>query len=266
MIGKIVTKALFNFRNLGVLIILLGAGMALTEENNTLIGNYTRLIALGVPVGVYAALVAQSLTSKKFQDKVLSREKEKSIKELDSECMSLSHEAKKCLSAAHYPRLKKVMDDRKDIVDSFFKGERGFMKEKIVEQTLNLVISYLKLLANFSKRSKELTNTDVTVIANRVTENNYKLRYTNDPRVAEDIKRAIEMDEKIIIRIKEEKLDLERISAKLNYMESMVNMFKQQILSSIESEDMLEKLETAVNEATALDNVLDERRRNKFSI
>jgi hypothetical protein len=74
------------------------------------------------------------------------------------------------------------------------------------------------------------------------------------------------MDEKIIVRIKEEKLDLERISAKLNYMESMVNMFKQQILSSIESEDMLEKLETAVNEATALDNVLDERRKRKFSI
>jgi hypothetical protein len=40
----------------------------------------------------------------------------------------------------------------------------------------------------------------VTVIANRVTENTYKLRYTNDPRVAEDIKRAIEMDEKIVGR------------------------------------------------------------------
>jgi hypothetical protein len=135
MIGKIVTKALFNFRNLGALLLLIGAGMALQDSIQSV--NYDWLITLGVPAGVYAALVIQSLTSKNFQDKVLSREKEKNIKKLDRECMDLSYEAKKCLSAAHYPRLRKVMDDRKDIVESFFKGERGFMKEKIVEQTLN---------------------------------------------------------------------------------------------------------------------------------
>jgi hypothetical protein len=74
------------------------------------------------------------------------------------------------------------------------------------------------------------------------------------------------MDEKMINRVKDEKKDLERISAKLEYIESTVNMFKHQILSSIESDEMLEKLEKAVNEATALDNVLEDRRRNKIKM
>ena len=47
-------------------------------------------------------------------------------------------------------------------------------------------------------------------------------------------------------------------------MESTVNMFKHQIMSSIENEDMLEQLETAINEAEALDNVLEDRRRNRL--
>jgi hypothetical protein len=41
-------------------------------------------------------------------------------------------------------------------------------------------------------------------------------------------------------------------------------MFKHQTISSIESEDLLEKLGTAVNEAIALDNVLDERRKGRM--
>jgi mannitol/fructose-specific phosphotransferase system IIA component (Ntr-type) len=49
-------------------------------------------------------------------------------------------------------------------------------------------------------------------------------------------------------------------------MESTVNMFKHQIMSSLENEEMLEQLETAVNEAEALDAVLDERRRNRLRI
>ena len=82
----------------------------------------------------------------------------------------------------------------------------------------------------------------------------------------EDIKSIIEMDENTIQRVKDEKNDLERISARLDYIESMLGMFKHQIISSIESEEMVEKLETAVNEATALDSVLQERRRNQIRL
>ena len=163
-------------------------------------------------------------------------------------------------------KLKKVMDDKNEIVDSFFRGDQGYLKEKITEQTLNLVVSYLKLLNNFCIRSRELSAVDVSTIAGRLNANTRKLGFTKDVHMQDDLKKIIEMDEKLINRLKDEKKDLERISAKLDYMESTVNMFKHQSLSSIESEDMLEKLETAVNEAEALDNVLEERRKNKFRI
>jgi prefoldin subunit 5 len=64
--------------------------------------------------------------------------------------------------------------------------------------------------------------------------------------------------------MKDEKKELERIGAKLDYMESTVNMFKHQIMSSIENENMLEELETAVNEAEALDTVLEDRRKSRI--
>lgn len=87
-----------------------------------------------------------------------------------------------------------------------------------------------------------------------------------DDRMLDDINNVIEMDEKAIQRVKDERNELERIHARLDYIESMLNMFKHQIISSIESEEMVEKLETAVNEATALDSVLQERRRNQISL
>ncbi len=257
MIGKIFIKALLSVRNLAVFVLLLAIGAVFRFE---------LYLSLIVSLGIYAAFVIQSLTSKKFHESVIYKEKAKRLQALDNTCLKLSYEAKKCLSAPYYARLRKVMDDKNDILKSFLEGERGYLKERIVEQALNLVISYLKLLANFSKRSKELAGMDVTEIANRVTANNLKLSSNINARAAEDIRRAVEMDEKIIMRLKEEKQELDSISAKLDYMETMVNMFKQQIISSIESEDMLEKLETAVNEATALDNVLDERRKNKYSV
>jgi hypothetical protein len=110
-----------------------------------------------------------------------------------------------------------------------------------------------------------LSEVDVSTIANRITANRRKLGFTSDLHAADDIKKVVELDERLLERLKEEKRDLERISAKLDYMESTVNMFKHQIMSSIESEDMLEKLETAVNEATALDSVLHERRKNRIT-
>ena len=72
------------------------------------------------------------------------------------------------------------------------------------------------------------------------------------------------MDERLITRLKDEKKELERIGVKLDYMESTVNVFKHQILSSVENEEMLEQLETVVNEAEALDTVLEERRKSKL--
>ncbi|MDP4180648.1 MAG: hypothetical protein Q8942_06120 [Bacillota bacterium] len=258
-------KALLNFDNVSILAILLVGIWVGTNLGMDFLGSATLPAEISGAVVIYLALVLQKLNSKKFFDKVKEKEKRQLLKDLNNKCVELAYESKKYINSAYYARLRKVMDQKNDILNSYYNGEQGYLKGKIVEQTLNLLMTYLKLLINYFKRSRELSAIDITAIANRVTANTRKLNFNTNMNAAEDIKRSIEMDEKVIERIKSEKLELEKISAKLDYMESMVAMFRQQIISSLETEDMLERLETAVNEADALDTVLEERRRNKYN-
>ena len=263
---KLFIKALLNLRNIGIPALLVAATIAVGLDVDGFNASGAVLPAgLGVSAVVYIALVLQSLNSKTFIDKVSDKEKKRLLKELNQKCIQLAYEAKRYVNSAYYARLKRVMDQRTDILNSYFNGEKSYLKGKIVEQTLNLLLSYLKLLINFAKRSRELSNIDISDIANRINANNRKLSFNANPSAAEDIKRAIELDEKIIERIKNEKLELEKISAKLDYMESMVAMYRQQIISSLESEEMLEKIETVINEADALDTVLEERNKKRFN-
>ncbi|PNT90873.1 hypothetical protein CDQ83_13605 [Clostridium thermosuccinogenes] len=270
---RMLFSALLKLKNLGLLLLFLAiTSMSADTISGLLPSDLSRYVSSDTAitylpaVALYLAFVAKTLLSKDFHDKFNEREKIRQIQDLNYECLRLANEAKRYTNATYLQKLRKVMEDKNDIVNSFFKGEKSYIKEKIVEQTLKLVMSYIKLLVNFCIRSKELKETDVSEVANRINANTRKLSFTKDPRMLEDIKNLIEMDQKIINRLKEEKQDIERISAKLDYMESTVSMFKHQILSSIESEDMLEKLETAVNEAAALDSVLEDRRKNRMRL
>lgn len=268
MKSRLVLSAFLKFRNTGILLLLLGASVFLTDNSAlTAIGSpipaLPDAVAFPVSLAVYVVLVMQTLLSKQFHEDFNRKEKIRHIQDLNYQCSKLSSEARRYTNATYLQKLKKVMEDKSDIVDSYLRGDRSYLREKIAEQTLNLVVSYLKLLNNFCIRSRELSNVDVSTVAGRINTNNRKLSFAKDVRMADDIRRIIEMDEKLINRLKDEKKDLERISAKLDYMESTVNMFKHQIISSVESEDMLEKLETAVNEAEALDSVLQDRRRHR---
>jgi hypothetical protein len=257
---KLVLSALFRLRNIGVLLVLLGIGYTFKPD----LLPYPYITGPFTVFGIYLALVIQSLLNKEFNENFNKKQKVRSIQELNYLSQKLANEAKRNTNSTYLQKLKKVVEDKNAIVDSFLKGERGYLKEKIVEQTMNLVVSYIRLLNNFCIRSRELSGVDVSAVAGRINANTRKLSFTKDIHMADDIKKIIEMDEKMINRLKEEKKDLERISAKLDYMESTVNMFKHQIISSVESEEMLEKLETAVNEAEALDSVLEDRRKSKL--
>lgn len=269
MKARLFLSAFLKLGNIAVLLLALGAAALLADPNGILLmlGFGSTAIAGSIlypaAVVLYLAFVIQTLSSKKFHEDFNRKQKIRSIQDLNYKCLRLANEAKRHTNNVYMQKLRKVMDDKKDIVDSFFRGEHSFLKERIVEQTLSLVVSYIKLLTNFCIRSRELSNLDISDITNRINVNTRKLNFAGDSRTSEDLRKVVEMDQKIIDRMKEEKKDLERISAKLDYMESTVNMFKHQILSSVESEDMLEKLETAVNEATALDNVLEDRRKSR---
>lgn len=262
MRARLVLNALFKFRNIGIL----AAAMilvAILGGDGSALADYNALMVSG-GLAVYVAFVLQTLSNKQFHEEFDRKEKFRKIRDLNRQANRLSSETHRNTNNTYMQKLKKVMEDKNDIFTSYSTGEHSYLKERIVEQTLSLVISYLKLLNNFCIRNRELSGVDVSAVAARINANNRKLSFANDARMAEDVKKVIDMDEKLIGRLKDEKKELERISAKLDYMESTVNMFKHQILSSIENEEMLEQLETAVNEAEALDTVLEDRHKSKL--
>jgi len=82
----------------------------------------------------------------------------------------------------------------------------------------------------------------------------------------EDLERAVELDEKIIERINNEKIELETISSKLDYIESAILMFKHQIISNASTEPIAEDIDNVINEAIALDNALTSHRNENKTI
>ena len=210
----------------------------------------------------------QSIFSDKYKEEYKRKEKKKQIHDLNKECMRLSTKIRDVSpTPVQRQKVRKIIQDKNDILNSLKRGEEySYLKEKLVEQSLNLVVSYIKLLTNYSIRMKEISEVNVSDLVNKINANRRKVEFMKDARLADDVKGVIEMDEKVIERIKEEKNELERIHARLDYIESMISAFKHQIISSIETEEMVEKLETAVNEAVALDNVLQERRRNRINM
>ena len=216
----------------------------------------------------YIGAVIKTLSNEDFREEYEFRQKVKKIQDLNLISRRLGTQARKLSDSQMMAQLRKVIEDKEEIVRSFFrtygaKGtlQRKYLKETIVEQTLNMVVSYLKLFINYSIRKKQVSKNKEDEIAARIDINTRKLGFCQDFRTVEELEKVIELDTKILESIKEEKRELEIVAAKLDYMQSMVNMFKHQVVSSLESEDMLEKLETVVNEATALDNVLEERKR-----
>ena len=269
MRARLVLSAFFKFRNLSILVgvMILAALLSDPSALPTMLGYGVALpyaLAVSGGIAVYVAFVLQTLSSKEFHKDFNCKEKLRTIRDLNRQANRLSSEARRNTNSTYLQKLKKVMEDKNDIFSSYSTGEHSYLKEKIVEQTLSLVTAYLKLLNNFCIRNRELSGVDVSAVASRINTNSRKLSFTKDVWMAEDVRKIIEMDEKLIDRLKSEKKELERISAKLDYMESTVNMFKHQIMSSIENEEMLEQLETAVNEAEALDTVLEDRRKSKL--
>lgn len=273
MNSKFFTSAFFRFRNMTTLLLWLSAVYLVSGapqatqliSQNGLEPSLALTGAYGSGVVVYLAMVIQSMFSKSYKDEFVKKEKKRHINDLNRYCSRLFNQAREVSNPAQRQKLKKIMQDKNDMYSSLKRGEEySYLKEKIVEQSLNLVVSYTKLMTNYSMRMKEISEINISDLVNKINANRRKLSFMKDDRLYDDVKSIIEMDEKVIERVKDEKNELERIHARLEYIESMINMFKHQIISSIESEEMVEKLETAVNEATALDNVLQERRRNQI--
>ncbi|HHV58827.1 MAG TPA: hypothetical protein GXX49_00740 [Clostridiaceae bacterium] len=261
---KLLASALMDKRNIGVLLTSEAFVYLIQNMAPDRIAPGPALYAAGF--AVYAGFVIYSTLDKRFVDNFLHRQKVKTIKMLNNTCLKLFATAKKYTNAVYYKKLKKVMDDRNEIFESFFRGSQSELKENIVEKTLNLVVSYIKLLTNFCIRSRELAHVKIDEIITRLNENTRKINFINDPDVAQNISQMIELDRKIISRVNEEKNELEKIRTKLDFMESSIGMFKHQIISNIESSETLNHLDDVIVEAMALDSVLESRKKNRLRI
>jgi len=121
-------------------------------------------------------------------------------------------------------------------------------------------------MLNYSIRIKEVNSANVQKIVERINANKRKLQLLTNPKAVEDLERAVELDEKIIERINNEKIELETISSKLDYIESAILMFKHQIISNASTEPIAEDIDNVINEAIALDNALTSHRNEKLRL
>ncbi len=258
-------SALFSIRNLGVLAISLFVAWLAGKLPFISASPFTAAALYYAAVAVYAVSVVQSLTSRKFGESFEHKLKIENIKELNYKAKRLFIDTKKVTDYNYYLKMRKILEDKNIIYESFFRSGYDPLKEKILTQALSLAVAYINMLYNYSVRRKELSDEDMGEVLERLKTNRHKASYVKDPLELSDIQKVIDIDEKTIARIGEEKKDLESIAAKLDYIESSVGMFKHRMLSNIDSEDLLEKTSQIVDEASALNNALTEHRKHKLN-
>jgi hypothetical protein len=156
-------------------------------------------------------------------------------------------------------RLNNMLRESDEIVQSFLGGDKNYLKVRVVQQSLKLTASYIKLADMFRVRASASNNERISQLARRINANTSNLNSVRDVGIASELKRVIEADEMMIESLKNERLELDKIDARLQYMESTIGMLKYNIISNLESDDILNNLETDVFEAGALNEVLNER-------
>lgn len=162
--------------------------------------------------------------------------------------------------------LDEVIKDKTELMSFFSKDTSDDLRQKIVEQSLNLVISYLRLRQNYSQKQRELAAINTDRVMERLARNKRNLEFVKDSQANSELVRTIDLDEKLLERVGEEKRELERIGARLNYIESAINTFKHRIMSSSESDPAISDIDSVINEASALDSALKSRERENLRL
>lgn len=250
-----VLKAAFKIRNIA----LLSATVLFAY-----VIDYPPFVFIGLAGYVY--FVLQTLKDSGFQKQCSYKEKLKNIRNLSVECQDFYYKVRKGLDKQVQSKIKSVLKEKNELMDFYNKNCRDSLKQKIVEQALNLVIAYIILISDNHIRYNEITAIDTNEIMDRININGRKLAFLKDAEAINDLKNAINMDEKLVEKVKEEKCELERISARLDFMESAIGMFKHYIISDESSDEMSGEIENTINEATALVNVLGSKRKGRMNL
>lgn len=253
---KRILKAIFRIRNIA----LLSGVMILTY-----LTEYLPFALVGV--AAYLFFVLQTLNDKALDRNDLENEKIDNLLELDVECNDLYYEARKVIDKQYLKKMEETHQDKDELMELFHNDQDNYIKQKVIEQVLKLVMAYIKLLSEFGQRRNEMALFNTSQLVESINENERRLKHLKDNQAIDDMQRAIEMDRRVLAGIEQEKKELERISVRLTYIESALKTFKHQIISSENTDEMMTtEIDNIINEAAALDNVLSSRRNEKLKL
>jgi hypothetical protein len=252
---KRIVKAAFKIRNIA----LLAAVLIITYFTG-----YLPFTLVGMAAYVY--FVMQTLRSDAFNREYSQEEKLDGIQQLSRECRELYNRLYRRINKNLRQKLTGVLREKDQLMSFFEKNSEDPLKQKIIEQTLNLVIAHINLTYNYSVRLGELSTINLARLKERIDNNNRKLGFLKSYDAVLELTKTIEMDEKLVSRINEERNELEKISVRLDYIESTISRFKHQIISTDSSDPEVADIESVINEAAALDNVLSTSRKGRIKV
>lgn len=221
-----------------------------------------------IPAGIalYLLFVVLTLNNSEFRRRCTEEEKIGEIQRLNRECNLLFNRLVRKIDRNMRSRAEKILKEKDELM-RFFKSRRdAHVRLKIMEQSLKLVMSYLHLTYNYCLRVKEVSPAKFNAISDRIARNNARLGHLKSYDAVLELTKTIEMDEKLLEMLREEKNELERTSVKLDYIESTISAFKHQIISNDSDDPEVEEIEHVINEAMALDHVLNSRRKNRIDL
>ena len=272
---KVFLKSLVQIRNLGLLAVVLIL-FALSE--------WMPLFFVGL--AIYFAMVLQKANNGEFQQACHRKIRIRKLRKLNFECMSLYSNIKKRIgrdwaskildkvstilgrnnSADLESRVNRMIDIKSEILNAFFSQEYTNVKEKIVFRSVELAIIYLKLMNSYASKLADISYSNLNSINKTIQDNKRKMNISSNSHYADELKQAIEADEKLLQRLIEEKDTVEKMGAKLNVIESTMLLLKQQIYTENQTVELVEDIEDTINEAIALDNALNQHSRKKKRI
>lgn len=212
----------------------------------------------------YTYFVLQTIKSEKFQKQLVLEGALDHLQGLSAECRHTYQKVYRQVGPTARQRLDAIMAQKQELEEYFVKNADESLNKTILEQALQLVIAYSKLLLTYSLRLKEVDALDTKDLLDRINRNNRKLGSLESYDAVLKLTQAIEMDERLVKEIQEQKNEVEMIGVKLDHIESMISAFKHQIISNDVVNPAVGEIESIVNEAMALDNALRENRRQKL--
>jgi len=132
---KIIIKAALELKNLGLLAMIVGI-FALTGS----------LPFLFIGAAGYVYFLMETMKDEKFLKRFNEEQQIEDIHDLNEKCNALYMSLVRKLPGGMRERIKNIYNEKQVLVSYFSQDNSDPLRQKIVDQAINLVIAYFKLL------------------------------------------------------------------------------------------------------------------------